>query len=144
MYKDADSKPCTWFINGESICVLNGAWCMCPFSELGCKIQGDEIFHYSTYINFKEDKEQLPVTKESEFLRKVGAEGRIVADYFIPYSKIDTMNVTPFSIIKNAIDIVREKYNKGDCYTRWHDAVVYIIQNAESILGERGIYVIKL
>lgn len=76
--------------------------------------------------------------------KKLDVKGRLVADYFIPYSTIDTMRVTPSLIIKNAIDVVEDKYKKGDLSDQSYDAAVYIFQNVELLDGVTGIYVIEV
>lgn len=144
MYKKCDGNPCVWFLNGEGTCQLNGSLCASPFSEEGCKIQDAEIFHKPTEPRFKEDRNPLPVLKKIDVFKKLDVKGRLVADYFIPYSTIDTMRVTPSLIIKNAIDVVRDKYKKGDLSDQSYDAAVYIFQNVELLDGVTGIYVIEV
>lgn len=144
MYKKCDGNPCTWFLNGEGTCQLNGSLCANPFSEEGCKIQDDEIFHSQTEPRFKEDKNPLRILTKKDVFEKLDVKGRLVADYFIPYSDIDMMNVTPSLIIKNAINVVRDKYKKGDFCGQAYDATLYIYQNVEFSDGVIGIYVIML
>ena len=144
MYKKCDGNPCVWFLNGEGTCQLNGSLCANPFSEDGCKIQDDEIFHNPAEPRFKEGRMPLRVLKTADVFKKLDVKGRLVADYFIPYSDIDAMNVTPSLIIKNAIDVVRDKYKKSDFCDQAYDAELHIFQNVELIDGVTGIYVIKV
>ena len=117
---------------------------MNPFSEDGCKIQDDEIFHNPIAPRFKEGSIPLRVLTKGDVSRELEVKGRLVADYFIPYNDIDSMNVSPSLIIKHAIDDVREKYKKGDFYDQAYDAELHIFQNVELIDGVTGIYVIKV
>lgn len=142
MYKKGN--VCTWFLNGEGTCQLNGSLCANPFSDEGCKIQDDEIFHSKAAPRFKEDKNPLRILTKKDVFKKLDVKGRLVADYFIPYSDIDMMNVTPSFIIKNAIDVVRDKYKKGDVCDQAYDAALYIFQNVELFDGVIGIYVIMV
>ena len=144
MYKKCDGNPCTWFLNGEGTCSLNGSLCANPFSEEGCKIQDDEIFHNPTEPRFKEGRIPLRILTKKDVFKKLNVKGRLVADYFIPYSEIDMMNVSPSLIIKNAIDVVRDKYKKGDFCDQAYDAELYIFQNVELFRNIIGIYVIKV
>lgn len=142
MYKKCDGNPCTWFLNGEGTCQLNGSLCASPFSEEGCKIQDDEIFHRQTEPRFKADKNPLCILTKKDVFKKLDAKGRSIADYFIPYSDIDAMKVASSLIIKNAIDVVRDKYKKSDFYDQAYDTAIYIFQNYELFDGITGIYVI--
>lgn len=143
-YKKYGGNLCKWFLNGEGICFLNGSWCVNPFSEEGCKIQNDEIFHDSIEPRFENDNKPFNTLKKVDIFRKLDANGRLVADYFIPYDDIDKMNVTPSLVIKHAIEIVREKYQKGDFTAKDDDAECYIFHNVELIDGVIGIYVIMI
>lgn len=144
MYKKCDGNPCTWFLNGKGTCYLNGSLCANPFSEEGCKIQDDEIFHNPTESRFEEGRIPLRILKKTDVLKNLDVKGRLVADYFIPYSEIDAMNVTPSLIIQNAIDVVRDKHKKGDACCQAYDAELYIFQNVELIDGVIGIYFIEV
>lgn len=144
MYKKCDDNPCTWFLNGDGTCQLNGGLCANPFSEEGCKIQDAEIFHNQTEPRFKEDKYPLPILTKKDVFKILDVKGGLVADYFVSYSDIDAMTVTPSMIIKNAIAVVRDKYKKGDFCDQAYDAEVHIFQNVELIDGVTGIYVIKV
>ena len=144
MYKKCGGNPCTWFLNGEGTCQLNGSLCANPFSEDGCKIQDAEIFHKLTEPRFKEGKNPLPILTQKDVFKKLDVKGRLVADYFVSYSDIDAMTVTPSMIIKNAIAVVRDKYNKGDFCDQSYDAALYIFQNVELLDGVTGIYVIMV
>ena len=142
MYKKCDGNPCTWFLNGEGVCFLNGSYCMNPFSEEGCKIQDDEIFHEPTSLRFKESDKPLGVITKGEIFSKLNVKGRVVADYFIPYAEIEEMNVNPYVAIKYAIKTVREKYNKCNLLLQALDAKCYIFHNMELVDGVIGIYII--
>ena len=135
---------CLFLNQGFSSCSLNGCRCDCPFSKTGCEIQCESIFkekpegvkadRYKPYIS--DDK---PLTKEDVFKRVGIQKGMLIADWFIPYSRMDEVAVAPSYVIDNGIDMVKDKFDSAG----YHFRHLRIYHNVEMV-GQLGIYIIGI
>lgn len=139
-----DGKVCDWFENhGFSSCFLNGSLCCCPFSKKGCEIQcvvvfkdkpeGKKANRYSSEERIGDNKK---LTKDKIFKRLEIKKGEAVADYFIPYSKLDICEA-PSEEIRYGIDQVKDKFKKSEYRLQY----LRMYHNVE-IMGQLGFYII--
>jgi len=144
--KYSDGKLCDWLEQGFSSCSLNGSICCCPFSKKGCEIQCEQIFkekpegdaanRYKSDSKINADK---TFTKTDIFKRVGIKKGMIVADWFIPYSKLDEMIVEPSDEIEYGIEMVKKKFGESEYLMNQ----LRIYHNVE-IVGQAGIYIIGI
>lgn len=136
-----DGKLCSWFENGLGACFLNGSRCDNPFSSEGCRIQCERIFKDPNFQ--KNDYKPADIDEHYtnvEIMKRlcVGKKDK-VADWFIPYSKFDTIGACPSEIINGAYEEIDKKFEAaGYC---GHSAVNRIFHNVE-FAGQMGIYVV--
>ena len=138
-----DGEICDWFENGTCSCFLNGSRCDCPFSNRGCQIQCEKIFkekpegekanRYKTETHINENK---ILTKRGVFKELRIKKGDAIADWFIPYSKLE-MLTDPSEKITFGVDQVHRKFDESEFYLE--DLLIY--HNVE-IFGQVGVYII--
>lgn len=80
-----------------------------------------------------------PLTKVDIFNMLGIQKGMIIADWFIPYSRMDEVDVAPSYVIDDGIDIVKRKFNSAG-YNCRH---LRIYHNVEMV-GQLGIYIIGI
>ena len=135
---------CLFFNQGFGSCALNGSRCDCPFSKMGCEMQCEKIFkekpeeeRANRYKATAGDTK--PLTKADIFKRVGIQKGMIIADWFIPYSLIESA-VDPSAMIDHGIDMVKEKFDSAG----YHYRDLRIYHNVEIIEQLLGIYIIGI
>lgn len=136
---------CLFFDQGFSSCSLNGGRCDCPFSKAGCEIQCENIFKekpegVKAYRYKAIGCETKPLTKADIFKRVGIQKGMLIADWFIPYSHMDEVDVAPSDVIDHGIDMVKRKLDVAE-YRHYSRMRMY--HNVE-IAGQLGIYIIGI
>lgn len=138
----SDRVACMWFMNGEGRCFLNGCGCADPFSENGCRIQHDEVFHREGEFvnNFKAGK-VLGAMKKADVFREEGIKrGDLVADWFIPYNELEK-TMCPAKEIKHGLEEIDRKFDEAPGWHKPDETCVY--QNVE-MCGTTGVYIMKV
>ena len=138
-----DGKLCDWYEIGMSSCFLNGSRCDCPFSNRGCQIQCEKVFKAkpegakaNRYSSEKHLNKQKILTKPDVFKRLEIKKGEAIADWFIPYSKLEMLS-DPSDEITSGVDQVKRKFDESK-FSLQH---LRIYHNVE-IFGQVGVYII--
>lgn len=139
-----DGVLCLFFDQGFGSCALNGSRCDCPFSKTGCEIQCERIFKEKPEgekaNRYKADAGGTkPLTKADVFKIAGIQKGMLIADWFIPYSRMDEVAVDPSDMIDHGIDMVKDKFDSAGYYLRH----LQIYHNVE-MAGLFGIYIIGI
>ena len=135
---------CLFLDQGFSSCSLNGSRCDYPFSKTGCEIQCERIFKEKPEgeiaNRYKADaNDTKPLTKADVFKRAGMQKGMLIADWFIPYSRMDEVAVAYSDFIDNGINMVKDKFNSAGYYL----GHLRIYHNVE-MAGLLGIYIIGI
>jgi len=139
-----DGVLCLFFNQGLGSCSLNSSRCDCPFSNTGCEIQCERIFKVKPEGEMANRyrvtaSDAKPLTKADIFNMLGIQKGMIIADWFIPYSRMDAVDVAPSYVIDDGIDMVKEKFDSAGYYYNH----LRIYHNVEMV-GLLGIYIIGI